>query len=433
MAKPKNPWDLWLGVAKGNSMLSDNTGLMKETAKTGTIPWNTVENLIKDFQGFIQTQMAPQMAASTVFEITDPAAVYVAAHHGSHPDDSIAEVLMMTYSEQSLKETKVLLRETAGINDIDPRKRTGQNALKTTAEDIVKGIGKLLSSANVDKYRFVLKAEDLAGSPKFAPEELTNNVDLVRRMRNIEVELRNLSVNVASNTEKIENGGSKHAGESASQSAKSNWANVAKSHAAKGLIPPQISRIVNSDKNRSPSRDKAGTMERAGRSGSAKRRRVSEADASDVEDSASVREESPFRTDGHSKKDRRAKKKSIQGKREGGKLVGGTEEVEIVIAGIRKTQNIEAIISYVNETGTNEGHTIGLTNDKCELLEPKDKNKPPPKTLTMKCTVKRELKSVLLSADFWPRGIYVREFVRFRPKEVGASFDQNKDSQGMDE
>ena len=147
-----------------------------------------------------------------------------------------------------------------------------------------------------------------------------------------------------------------------------------------------------------------------------------EEDDSEMDDSSA---ETPFRTRGHSnkgkKKARRKFKPSIRGKLEGAALVGGSADVEIVVVGVRKTQSIADLVMHVNNTGTKEGIDIGLEEDKCEILEVRDPAKPPPKTLTIKCTIKREYKSTVMKEEFWPSGIYVRDF-RTSRKPAGGTF-----------
>ena len=341
--------------------------MLKPTAQAaGTIPWNCVETMLKDFKSVLDT-----LSAVAPFEVTDPAAVYVAAHVGSHPEDSIVEVLMTTYSEASLKETKALLRETAEI-EMETKNRTGANALKSTATDIVKAIHKLQNSGNMEKYKFVLKAEDLAGAPKFAPEELTNTLDLVRRMRLMETELRSLSTTVAENSGKLKNA-----------PVDGSWAKVAKSK-----LPPQVQRVksfhgVKKSLPSSPGTVSPGsplgvsTPERE-RSPSAKRSRTTSTDSENDEMDTVVAADGSFTEGGHNKKDRkraRRKTKAIRGNREDvgeAGLIGGSAEVDIVVSGIRKSQNIASLVAYVNDIGKKEDKDIGLQEANCELLVSKD-------------------------------------------------------------
>ena len=105
-------------------------------------------------------------------------------------------------------------------------------------------------------------------------------------------------------------------------------------------------------------------------------------------------------------------------------LAGGSAEVDIVVAGVRKCHGIPDVVKHINKAGTTNGSDVALTEDKCELLESKDKDRPPPRTWTIKCSIKREFKAMILNADFWPDGCYVREFNHPRPprKQVGGSF-----------
>ena len=127
MAVKKRPWEIWLEVAATQKVVNDITGMIKQS--TGDIPWNCVDNIIKEFK-----RVCELYEVTDQVEINDPAAVYVAAHVSNHPEASITEVLMTSFSEQSLRDTKAILLK-AGI-DIDKTNRTGNNALKTTAQEL---------------------------------------------------------------------------------------------------------------------------------------------------------------------------------------------------------------------------------------------------------------------------------------------------------
>ena len=240
----------------------------------------------------------------------------------------------------------------------------------------------------------------------------------------METELRSLSTTVAENSGKLKNA-----------PVDGSWAKVAKSK-----LPPQVQRVksfhgVKKSLPSSPGTVSPGsplgvsTPERE-RSPSAKRSRTTSTDSESEMDTV-VAADGSFTEGGHNKKDRkraRRKTKAIRGNREDvgeAGLIGGSAEVDIVVSGIRKSQNIASLVAYVNDIGKKEDKDIGLQEANCELLVSKDTTRPPPWTLTVKCSIKREFKPVLLDARFWPNEISVREFVHYRrqQKQGGGSFD----------
>ena len=95
------PWDLWRDVGKRMQVIDPQSGLVKENVDT--VPRNVVDSLIKEFKQILETTAS---TGSAVIDVNDPAAVYVAAHASSHPESSIVEMLMTTWSEQSLKDPR---------------------------------------------------------------------------------------------------------------------------------------------------------------------------------------------------------------------------------------------------------------------------------------------------------------------------------------
>ena len=224
------------------------------------------------------------------------------------------------------------------------------------------------NSALCNKFNFALKAEDLARTPKFAPEELTNQVDIVRRILRIESELTSLSVNVAGNTERVEK---------IEQKAPSN-SYASKAKAASLKPPPHVQRVKSLNIPEGPM-DQSSPVTSKSREGtprSGKRRRTSVTDGDfdwAEQNDTIVNAEEEFVSDGHSSKDRRkARHKAIRGKMQDTELAGGSAEVDIVVAGVRKCHGIPDVVKHINKAGTTNGSDVALTEDKCELLESKD-------------------------------------------------------------
>ena len=125
-----------------------------------------------------------------------------------------------------------------------------------------------------------------------------------------------------------------------------------------------------------------------------------------------------------SKKKRR--NRGVQGsKTDTGTLLGAP--YVFVVSGVQATQGISDLVSYVNE----ENELIDLAESDCEILkawvDPDRGPRPPPKTLTVKVTVKRIFKEEVSDAKFWPVGMYVAEYrhQRRRPTVSPGTFHKS--------
>ena len=104
---------------------------------------------------------------------------------------------------------------------------------------------------------------------------------------------------------------------------------------------------------------------------------------------------------------------------QGGKLKAGSATVDLVISGLRMSDDSKDILhNYMKENG-NE-----IDVNQMELLTKRQDAR----THTYKITIKREERDKVIDASFWPEGLFVRDY-RAPRKDFGVSLGEKMDTQ----